>query len=58
MDIPTKDATNELFPNVPFVKDVEEYGTLLDVDKAKKFLAGNQNTAGETQKTGKKIILV
>ena len=38
LDIPTKDATNEIFPNVPFVKEIEEYGTLLDVDKAKQIL--------------------
>ena len=38
LDIPTMDATNELFPDVPFVKEVEEYGTLLDVDKAKEIL--------------------
>ena len=38
MCIRDRDATNELFPNVPFVKEVEEYGTLLDVDKAKEIL--------------------
>lgn len=38
LEIPSKEATNELFPNVPYNKEIEEFGTLLDITKAKEIL--------------------
>ena len=38
LDIPSKDATSELFPNVAYKKEIEEFGTLLDITKAKEIL--------------------
>lgn len=38
LEIPTREATNKLFPKVPYAKEIDEFGTLLDITKAKEIL--------------------